>query len=290
MKFGGHCYLFVDRWSDACLPCLDQSKQLGLDCFEIAVGDDVSLASALLRRRAMELGLELIASPGGQWPLECDLSSDDPSERRAGLAWHKKQVDVAGEIGAIAYCGALYGHPGVVKRRRPPREEFERVAEGVRALAEYARAKGVAVVLEPMSHFRTHVVNTPEQLMRLITLADHENLYALLDTYHMITEVTDYSAAIETAADRLWGIHACENNRGLPGSGLVPWDAVFETLVRIGFDGHIVMETYNSSLGDFAFERGMFHDVCPDGPSFIMDGLAFLKNGLRRAGAALDCQ
>ena len=36
-------------------------------------------------------------------------------------------------------------------------------------------------------------------------------------------------------------------------------------LDEIGFDGYIGLETYNSSLGDFAFQRGMFHNVCPDG-------------------------
>ena len=41
MKFGTHCYLFIDRWSDDSLFVLDESKELGLDCVEIAVGDDV---------------------------------------------------------------------------------------------------------------------------------------------------------------------------------------------------------------------------------------------------------
>jgi hypothetical protein len=37
------------------------------------------------------------------------------------------------------------------------------------------------------------------------------------------------------------------------------------------------METYNSSIGDFAYRRGMFHNVCPDGYAFVREGLAFLK-------------
>ena len=39
------------------------------------------------------------------------------------------------------------------------------------------------------------------------------------------------------------------------------------------------METYNSSLGDFAFERGQFHDPCPDPDEFQR---AFLRTGLQR--------
>ena len=197
------------------------------------------------------------------------------------MAWHRRQVDLAGELGATAYAGALYGHPGVVKRQRPDTDEYPRTAEGLHALAEYAAAQGVAIVLEPMSHFRTHVVNTPEQLMRLIGLADHANLYALFDTYHLITEVRDYAAAIRTLAPRLWCVHTCENDRGAPGGGLVPWDAVFDALHDVGYDGPLTMEAYNSSIDDFAYQRGMFHDVCPDGAAFVRQGLAFLKTKVR---------
>lgn len=289
-RFGAHCYLFTARWSDAGLDVLDQVRALGAESFEIAIGDDVEFNAALTRRRAEELGLQLTTGPGGLWPVECDLSADDAGQRRRGLAWHKRQVDASAAIGAIAYTGALYGHPGTVQRRIPPAGEYERTAEGLHALAQYAAAQGVQIVLEPMSHFRTHLVNTPEQGMRLIEMAGHPNLRILLDTYHMVTEVRDFAAAIRTVRDRLWGLHACENDRGVPGGGLVPWAAVFGALREIGFSGYLVLEAYNSSLGDFAYRRGMFHNVCPDGAAFVRQGLGFLReqwaNSLAPAAAA----
>jgi D-psicose/D-tagatose/L-ribulose 3-epimerase len=246
--------------------------------FELSVGDDVSFDARLTGRRAAALGLDLILGPGGLWPLDCDLSSDDPAERAKGLAWHRHQVDLAAELGAVAYGGALYGHSGVVKRRRPPPDEYPRTAEGLHALAEYAAARRVTLALEPMSHFRTHVVNTPVQLMRLIEFADHPNLRTLFDTYHAVTEVRDYAKGLRTLGPSLFLLHACENDRGIPGGGLVPWADIFRTLAETKFDGYVGLETYNSSLGDFAFERGMFHDVCPDGTAFVARGVAFLRS------------
>lgn len=280
MKFGSHSYIFVDRWSNDSLVFLDQAKALGLDCFEIGVGDDVIFSPALTARRAAQLGLDLIISPGGVWPLECDLSSPDAEERGRGLAWHQKQVDLASEMGAIAYCGALYGHPGVVRRHPPLPEEYQRIAEGLHHLAQYAQAKGIAIVLEPMSHFRTHLVNKPDQVMELIARSMHANLFTLLDTYHMVTEVRDYAAAIRTVAPRLWGLHACENDRGVPGGGIVPWESVFGTLKEINFNQYILMESYNSSIPGFAWQRTMFHNVCPDAGTFVSQGLNFLRQGL----------
>jgi D-psicose/D-tagatose/L-ribulose 3-epimerase len=284
MIFGVHAYLFTDLWSDERLDILDLAAKLGAGAVEIASGDDVHFTPHLTRRRAETLGLQTYLGPGGLWPLECDLSSDNPDERAKGLAWHRHQVDLANEMGGVAYAGALYGHPGAVKRCVPPPDEYERTAEGLHKLAEHGARRGVAVVLEPMSHFRSHVVNTPEQVMRLIRLSDHSNLYVLFDTYHMVTEVRDYGNALRTVASRLWGIHACENDRGAPGGGLVPWSAIFDALGRIGFDGYMVLETYNSSIGDFAYQRGMFHNVCPDGAAFARESFRFLKAGLRAAG------
>lgn len=282
MQYGAHCYLFTDRWRDDALPILDTMKALGLDLAELSVGDDVIFTPRLTRRRAETLGLTLVIGPGGAWPLRADLSADDGAERREGLTWHCRQVDLAAELGAVAYAGALYGHPGVVKRRRPPADEYAWTAQGLHALAEYAAQRGVKIVLEPMSHFRTHLVNTAAQMMQLIALADHANLFALFDTYHAMTEERDYAAAIRTLAPRLWCVHTCENDRGAPGGGLAPWDALFDALHEIGYDGPLTLEAYNSSLDDFAYQRGMFHNVCPDGADFVRAGLAFLQPHVAR--------
>ena len=282
MKYGAHSYIFTEYWTDAQLHILDTAAELGLDCFEIGIGDDIVFTPELTRARAEALGLTLVVSPGGLWPVECDLSADDPADRARGLAWHKRQAERAAELGAVAYTGALYGHPGVVKRRVPPAVEYPRTAEGLARLAEFGARHGVEIVIEPMSHFRTHLVNTPEQAMRLIGLADHPNLTVLFDTYHMITEVRDFAQAIKTVSDRLWGLHACENDRGRPGGGLVPWPSVFSALREIEFGGYVLMEAYNSGTGDFAVRRGMFHDVCPNGVAFVRTGLKFLRQGMSR--------
>jgi D-psicose/D-tagatose/L-ribulose 3-epimerase len=277
MKYGAHCYLFTSCWSDSDLHILDLAKELGLSVFELSVGDDVHFDFSRSGRHARSLGLELVVGPGGAWPLECDLSADDPAGRVRGLAWHCRQVDAAAELGAIAYAGALYGHPGVVKRRRPPSGESGWTAEGLHALGDYAARRNVIIALEPMSHFRTHVANTPEQLVCLLDAADHPNLRILFDTYHCITEIRSYSVAIKACGSRLFAVHACENDRGAPGGGLMPWPEIFAALHEIGFDGYVGLEGYNSSIDDFAYQRGMFHNVCPDGPAFVRKSIAFLR-------------
>jgi D-psicose/D-tagatose/L-ribulose 3-epimerase len=288
MRYGAHSYIFTENWSDLHLNILDAARELGLDCMEIGVGDDVHFSPRLTRAHAESLGLELTISPGGLWPQEYNLSSLDATQRARALAWHQRQVDLGAELGATAYTGALYGHPGVLSYHPPSKDEQLYTAEGLRQLAEYGQRRGVRIVIEPMSHFRTHMVNNAEQAIQLLDLANQRNLQILLDTYHLVTETRDYAAQVRQTKGRLWGLHACESDRGVPGGGLVPWDQVFGALREIGFDGYMYFESYNSSIGNpagsFAYRRGMLHNVCPDAATYVRTGLAFIQSSLVQAG------
>lgn len=277
IKYGAHIFLWTKRWTDASLPLLERAKDLGLDFLELALGDDVSFDTAAFRARREALGLEVVVSPGGVWPPDCDISLDDDAKRRRGLAWHRGNIDIAAALGATAYAGAIYGHPGHIDYERPSPALLKRAATGLHDLSEHAKQRGVSLVIEPMSHFRTSLVNSPAQALRLLEFAAHDNLSILFDTYHMITELRAYGAAIRGLGDRLWGLHACENDRGLPGGGLVPWTEIAGALKDLRFAGYVGLESYNSRLEGFAVSRGMFGDVCPDGDAFVRDGLAFLR-------------
>ena len=275
-KFGAHQFLWTSHWTDADLGILDTARGLGCALFEVSLGDDVHFDRRRLRRHAESIGMELTVGPGNAWPAECNISADDPLHRQLGRAWHRKIIEQAAEMGAAAYCGSMYSHPGHVLRRRPPADEWARTAENLHGLADHAARLGVRLVIEPMSRFRVHLVNTAAQAVELTRRADHPNLLVNLDTYHMITEEREYGAAIRRALPVLWGLHACENDRGVPGGGLVPWSAVFAALREAPGPVRLMLETYNTA-GDLGFERGIFQNLCPDPVDFVRRGLEFLK-------------
>ena len=86
------------------------------------------------------------------------------------------------------------------------------------------------------------MVNTPQQLLCLLDLACHANLTVLFDTYHVVTEIRDYPAAIRSIGSCLYALHARENDRGVPGGGLIPWHSIFQALRAVDFDGYIGLE------------------------------------------------
>ncbi|MEI7525543.1 MAG: sugar phosphate isomerase/epimerase family protein [Mariniphaga sp.] len=277
-KYGAHQFLWLEHWTDKNLDLLDEVRELGLDCFEISLGDDISFNPVPVKRRAEQLGLELTVGPGNLWPMECDISLESIENQRLGMAWHRRIIEQAAELGAVAYCGATYGHPGHVMRQPRQNAELERIAENLQKLADYAEKLKVQLVIEPMSRFRTHLLHTSQQAVDLALMVDHPNLLINLDTYHMITEERDYGKAIQIAGNKLVGIHACENDRGVPGGGLVPWKDVFNSLENSCPNARILMETYNTGHEGFGFKRGIFNNPCPDPKEFVRNGLLFLKN------------
>ena len=277
-KYGAHQFLWQEHWTDDGLAVLDSARELGLDLFEVALGDDVEFDLDRTRRYAESLGIELTVGPGCAWPLECNISSDNAKHRALGLDWHKANIERTAELGAVAYCGAIYSHPGHVIRRPPSEAEMPTTAENLHILAEYAQARGVVVVIEPMSRFRVHLVNTAAQALELVQLADHENLKINLDTFHMVTEERNYGQAICSVLPKLWGIHACENDRGIPGGGIVPWSTVFNSLAGASGCIRLMLETYNTGPSHFGYFRGIFSNLCPDPKVFVRDGITFLKS------------
>lgn len=276
MQYAAHIYLWTECWSDREVGLFAHARKLGIDLLEISIGDDVHFDAALTKRAATEAGMGIVIGPGGLWPEGADLSDDEPKNRQLAFDWHKRQIDLAVALGARAYSGALYGRPGKVLRRRPPADEYVRTAEGLHGLADYAQSVGIGLGIEPMSRFRTHLVNTPSQALHLVELAAHPHLKIAIDTYHLATEVRDLPAEIRKVGDKLMALHACENDRGVPGKGLMPWTEIFAALRETPAE-FIEFESYNTSLGDFGWERGMFQNQCPDGDAFVRDGLAFVQ-------------
>ena len=66
--------------------------------------------------------------------------------------------------------------------------------------------------------------------------------------------------------------HACANNRGAPGQGVIPWEDLLGLLVRYGYGGHITMETF--ALGGLDSSWVQVHSE-PD--ELAREGLFYLQ-------------
>ena len=79
--FGAHQFLWKQRWTDEDLGIFDRVSDLGLTVFEVSIGDDVFFDHRRFRWHAEAAGIELSFGPGNLWPMDCDISHDDPENR-----------------------------------------------------------------------------------------------------------------------------------------------------------------------------------------------------------------
>ena len=143
-------------------------------------------------------------------------------------------MDLAAAIGAPHFVGPMYSAVGKTRMLEPAEREAQRVlaVESLKVVADYAAERDVRLAIEPLNRFETDLVNTAEQVLELLDRVAAENVGVLLDTFHMNIDEKSLGDAIRLVGERLLQLHTCENDRGTPGTGHVPWGEVFDAVQR----------------------------------------------------------
>jgi D-psicose/D-tagatose/L-ribulose 3-epimerase len=89
----------------------------------------------------------------------------------------------------------------------------------------------------------------------------------------MIREETSFRGAVETCGKEYLGyIHVCENNRGIPGTGLVPWKEFFSALKDIGYQGHLVIESFDPGFEELNRLCAIWRRFAESGEALAVEG------------------
>jgi D-psicose/D-tagatose/L-ribulose 3-epimerase len=89
---------------------------------------------------------------------------------------------------------------------------------------------------------------------------------------------------VRQAGTRLCNVHLCENDRGIPGTGLVDWDELFGALAAIDYAGYAGMESFFNVSDDMRPGTPVWRDIAPSGDILVRDGARFLRDMARRYG------
>jgi D-psicose/D-tagatose/L-ribulose 3-epimerase len=112
----------------------------------------------------------------------------------------------------------------------------------------------------------------------LIDEVGADNLGFHLDTFHMHLEEKNSAAAVRKAGERVFHFHACENDRGVPGTGQVQWVDVFQALEDIGYQGDVVIESFTPEVQSIARAVCIWREIAPDQDTIAREGLNFLRS------------
>lgn len=200
----------------------------------------------------------------------------DVDQREEQVAAAHRHAEISKELGLTELYLASGGFDRVRPGHRTRREaagkvtledslsdeEFQRLAEGVSAVARATLEHGVR------SCFHNHVgsfVETRAEVERLLSLADQDALFLGPDTGHLIWAGDDPVAFCRDHLDRIKTVHikdidadAREKGRRLNwnyntfsdngifteiGQGMVDWDGFFSVLRDGDFSGWLIVET-----------------------------------------------
>ncbi|MEK7406149.1 MAG: sugar phosphate isomerase/epimerase family protein [Acidobacteriota bacterium] len=276
MLFGIHSLLFRETFVEKDLPLLDRCKALGFDAVEIIPFDPDNFPAAKVKTAAADLGL--VINTGYGMPAEYNIISPEARIRRAGIEFSKRLIDLSNEAGARVFGGMIYCGWGYLTGRMRTEDEWKWGVEGYQEIASYARqASSLTLGIEPVNRFESHFINIAADAIRFIRDVGLPNVKVHLDTFHMIREEDNIPRAVLATGEHLGYIHACENQRGIPGSGLVPWVDFFRALKQAGYDGCITVESFDPNMENIAKLCCIWRKLADSPEQLATEGLKFLR-------------
>lgn len=286
MKIGIHQHVFTKKLFSGNLDLMNVIRNYGFDSMDVNVRALDIPTAKLVRRRAEELGLHLMG--GGSLPADKELLSSEREKRREAIEYMKTLVRKVHELGSTFYGGIIYAPFSKLTGKAPTKEELDYSAEGLREVARYARGLGIRVGLEPANRYETYLINTIGDGLRLADSIGEDNVGILFDTFHTTIEEKSMYKAITAAGSRLYHVHVCANDRGIPGSGQVRWDDVFRGLKDIGYDGTITIEGFVDNTADVASGACIWRKFASSAEEMATEGLRFIRSMLDMHGNSVD--
>jgi D-psicose/D-tagatose/L-ribulose 3-epimerase len=282
MKYGINLYLWADDMHDGLMPVLEKLKKMGYDGVEVPIFDLDLAKWKLWAKRLDDLGLERTANT--VIAPEHNPLSADPKIRDAAYQHMRGVVDACAAVGSPILCGPHQVALGVFTGKGATEDEWKRSVDHLRRVAEYAAGQDVVLAEEVVNRFELYHVNTLDQGVRLVDEVGHPNCRIHLDTFHAHIEEKNTADAIRRAGSRIAHVHISENDRGVPGTGSVAWDATFGALGDIGYDGWLTVEAFGNFLPNLAAATKIWRPLFDSEEQLAADALAFLtaKTGRRR--------
>ena len=276
MKFGINLYLWADDMHDGLLPVLERLKQIGYDGVEVPIFDLDEAKWARWARRLDDLGLQRTANT--VIAAEHNPLSPDPAVREAAYQHMRQVIDCCAIAGSSLLCGPHQVALGVFTGAGPSDEEWARSVAHLRRVAQYAAGAGVTLAEEVVNRFELYHLNTLDQAIRFVDEVGHPNCQIHLDTFHAHIEEKDPAAAIRRAGRRIAHVHISENDRGVPGTGSVAWDATFDALRDVGYDGWLTVEAFGNSLPNLAAATKIWRKLFDNEEQLASDAYTFLSS------------
>jgi D-psicose/D-tagatose/L-ribulose 3-epimerase len=278
MKIGVNSFLWTANFGPEQFSILPRVKEWGFDAFEIPVFDPAKIELSAIRKELEANQLECTVCailPPGLSPIDSDAVV------RAGTQKHLQRcIELTAEMGAMLLSGPVYAPVGYLPGRRRTEDEWKWAVECFQGLGPVLEKNGITLAIEPLNRFETFFLNTLTDTAALCDAIGHPRIGMLLDTFHANIEEKSIPDACLMLGPRLRHVHACENDRGIPGTGHVDFPGIAKSLHKIGYDGYLTIESFGFNLPEISAAAAIWRDLAPYPDAIAAEGIAYLRKAL----------
>ena len=213
------------------------AKEIGFDGIEYCIGGDYkdsllwqSDGPAKLKALADKDGMEISSlSPGVFSSLH--PVAPDAEKQAEGREMLTHVIEVCPLLDTNAILVPMF--PRDFKEW--PDETWTAMVDGFKPLAEVAEKHKVVLALE--------TTFSADQLLMLIDRIGSDYVKVYYDFANQMNRGYDVPAELRQLGDKIGMLHAKDTDRSMLGEGRVDFKAVNESMIAIGYDGYIVLET-----------------------------------------------
>jgi D-psicose/D-tagatose/L-ribulose 3-epimerase len=284
IRLGVDSFIWTENFSEKDLWTIQKAKDIGFETIDIYIADVDTFPIDKVKKEIDRVGLEVVTTHG--LPEDANTISPDSQVRARGVRLLKKLIDLNIKLGSKIAAGIPYAAWGYRSGKPRTEQEWEWSVNALSEVAEYAKKKDDLVIcVEVVNRFESHFLNIAADAVQYCKDVGTENVKVHLDTFHMIREEDSFTGAVEICGKEYLGyVHACESQRGIPGSGLVPWKEFFTALKKIGYDGPVVIESFDPSFEEINRLCSIWRMLADSGEELAVKGHRFLKGVIQEIG------
>ncbi len=278
MKFGVNTFVWVSPCTTSAVADLaPKVKGMGFDILEIACENPELIDVKQVKIDLEKYGLRpIVCGVFGPTRNICSTDHKIVENAKSYIRW---LIDAAADLGSPVVGGPMYSAGGKehIQDEEARKLEWDLSVSGIREMAQYAKSSDVKLALELLNRFETDILNIVSQGLEFIDQTGMDNVGLHLDTFHMLLEEKNSADAIRLAKNKIYHFHACENDRGVPGTGQVHWVEVAQALKDVNYAGPVVIESFTSQIKEIASAVCIWREIAPSQDAIAEQGLKFLR-------------
>jgi sugar phosphate isomerase/epimerase len=222
---------------------LREVAETGYEGVEFIIREPNLLNRKEIKSLVDRYGLAVSAITTGQIYAEEGLSLLNSDSGQRELAWKRfmEVIDFAGTFGSNVNIGTFRGK---IPKGWAKKEADESLLQYFIQAAEYARSRGVRILLEPVTWLLTDTINSTQEGISFTQRVNCENFGLELDLFHMNVEDKSLTESFKEAKPFLWHIHVCDSNRKPPGYGHFSFVRIIKVLKKIDFQEYLSIEAF----------------------------------------------